>query len=345
MSHIASYKELLFHEGQPDESVPSDEYSMHSLISDATQQEMHIEEGTFKRIFSQFPTLTVKDINVHRIGADAKIILGADGKPAKLKAGELKSFEKGFKYANHLISDFKAKPKNERVPITEFGILFAIRVLESLIPDVEFKDRLIGYSESMLVYSAYGRGTVSMDSLNSLLSFVYSNLQGKLCMGLIRWGSPAIPDFHAAQLIQSRFMAENAEVLPLPDNLRQCNLCGKASTRMQHCVCSKIPLPSDFKTVQYCSRECQKTHWIAHKDMHALRLEKSAIWKENPVEELEKMSIASGVAAGAASSAPDAKTCVVCGVQAPLQCKCGTLYCSKDCQMKNWKVHKKLCKA
>lgn len=339
-----------------------DTYSLHSIISESAHANMLSDPATFSRLVSSLPTLSLKDIDVFKVGADAKIV-SKDGKPVKLKASELQPFEYALSDAKKKILDYLSAAKEDRERFSkDLTVLFILNRTDTSpvdgppleTSDVEYQDFVTGYSETMMVFTKHG-GRTTMEDLNNQLTFLYSNLQGKLCIASIRWGG-VIANFSAANTVMANFMKTHAEVLPIPDYLRQCNFCGKAAMHMEHCICSKIPLPPRYKSVQYCSKQCQKTHWPNHKVTHEHRLLESSSWNVEKhteavatgVAALQVTPVASDSAAAAVSSASEGaravNECVMCGESASLQCVCGTRYCSKKCQLDGWKQHKKFCK-
>ena len=90
------------------------------------------------------------------------------------------------------------------------------------------------------------------------------------------------------------------------------------------CVCSKEGAKrcSKCKLQYYCSKECQQSDWKNHK----------AVCREGYSEET---SVAELQEACSVCSKKGSKKCSNCKLQ---------FYCSKQCQKKDWKNHKAICK-
>ena len=107
---------------------------------------------------------------------------------------------------------------------------------------------------------------------------------------------------------------------------RSCASCGLKVDDMKRCA--------DCGLVKYCSRECQKKHWKIHK----FACKKASSSTKH--KDLESTSSDSCI--------QDSSHCNSCGKIASNLKKCGACgrswYCSQECQRKDWKEHKKVCK-
>ena len=105
-----------------------------------------------------------------------------------------------------------------------------------------------------------------------------------------------------------------------------CANCGLKVDEMKRCA--------DCGQVKYCSRDCQKKHWKIHK----LDCKKSSSSSKH--RNIESASTDSCVY--------DSNHCNSCGKMDSNLKKCGACgrawYCSQECQRKDWKEHKKVCK-
>lgn len=105
-----------------------------------------------------------------------------------------------------------------------------------------------------------------------------------------------------------------------------CANCGLKGDDLKRCA--------DCGQVRYCSRECQKKHWKIHK-MDCKKSSSSS--KQKNIESSSDICVL------------DSNHCNTCGKMDTNLKKCGACgrswYCSQDCQRKDWKEHKKVCKA
>ena len=107
---------------------------------------------------------------------------------------------------------------------------------------------------------------------------------------------------------------------------KYCANCGLKGDDLKRCA--------DCGQVRYCSRECQKKHWKIHK-MDCKKSSSSS--KQKNIESSSDICVL------------DSNHCNTCGKMDTNLKKCGACgrswYCSQDCQRKDWKEHKKVCKA
>lgn len=123
------------------------------------------------------------------------------------------------------------------------------------------------------------------------------------------------------------------------DDAPGCEMCGQLGT-------PAAPLKAcGACNVFYCSPECSIADWPRHK------LNCTVTKKKGTGSGSEEAKCAGGGSITMDIGAADSEGCLVCGIlgtpAAPLK-RCGAcrgpMYCSKDCQQKNWPMHKKGCK-
>ena len=103
-------------------------------------------------------------------------------------------------------------------------------------------------------------------------------------------------------------------------NLEACNGCMEYAENMKECPCY---------AVRYCSKECQIKHWPIHKKV---------------CSEMAKRDEPN--TSGASKNEACLEKCHSCSklAQDMKQCPCrSVVYCSKECQIKHWPIHKKVC--
>ena len=118
-----------------------------------------------------------------------------------------------------------------------------------------------------------------------------------------------------------------------------CSNCGKAGAQSR-CGPCKV---DDARSVWYCDAECQKANWKEHKKV-CLSIAKNKEIHDylsigRPVETRRDMK----------KILQQSRTCLCCNepTKADLNCnRCkSALYCSVDCQRKDWPRHKPKCDA
>ena len=179
---------------------------------------------------------------------------------------------------------------------------------------------------------------------NTLVYFFGVDDNKSMAMVAVEWGTPGCETRDDASRLITHFIAKRGTFV---QSSRVCCVCYKIGNpkgkEFSHCPCDRER--------RYCSADCQKSDWKTHKPEHLMRMQASPK-AEQPVADFEKLSVsakpsqaASEAAAsqGAASSAAELPTCVVCGEQSTLTCPCGTRYCSKSCQKKAWPDHRRGC--
>ena len=132
--------------------------------------------------------------------------------------------------------------------------------------------------------------------------------------------------------------------------LNKCSMCdakeSKSGTKLQCCPC---------ENVYYCCKDCQNKHWKQHKNYCPVYIKKqqkakneqksSVDQKKSAVEDSARLEKGKEPAAGT----EDENVCNKCGSskippgkETLLKCPCNgsVYYCSKTCQMADWKAHR-----
>ena len=124
---------------------------------------------------------------------------------------------------------------------------------------------------------------------------------------------------------------------------RACQTCGKPATAEK-----KLKKCSVCRLVRYCSTECRDGDWKVHKVVCRKKGEEEEEEEEEDVEEVEVLEKVEEVV----EEVKGARMCQFCGKLAAAtkekfkKCSVCRLvrYCSRECQLGDWKGHKGVCK-
>ena len=139
-----------------------------------------------------------------------------------------------------------------------------------------------------------------------------------------------------SSLLENSLLADNevkvpdteiAEEMPTAASDKKwcCANCGVKVSEMKKCA--------NCGEVRYCSQECRKKHW----KIHELDCKTSSSSKHSSIEN-----------SSSSSCLDDKSHCSCCGKKSSDLKKCRACskswYCNQECQKKDWKEHKKICK-
>jgi hypothetical protein len=176
---------------------------------------------------------------------------------------------------------------------------------------------------------------------NTIVYFFGIKENKSIAMAAIEYGTHECTNKEDATRLICTFMSKYG-AMQYPS--RVCCVCNKIgdAKEFRHCSCNRQR--------RYCSEGCQSSDWATHKPEHVTRMLAFGAKAEDesvPASALEKLSVSeeksSKASQGAASSAVEHHSCVVCGAHSTLACRCGTRYCSKSCQRQAWPAHKLGC--
>jgi hypothetical protein len=180
---------------------------------------------------------------------------------------------------------------------------------------------------------------------NTIVYFFGARESKSMVMAAIEWGTPGCTNRDDAMRLICAFISKYGAIQYC---LRVCCVCNKIgdAKEFRYCRCDRER--------RYCSAACQSSDWVMHRPEHVLKMQALSTKAEDAdvvsAADFEQLSVSVSEERasltslqGAASSAVENHTCVVCGEHSTLVCPCGTRYCSRSCQSKAWPAHKMGC--